>query len=68
MISFKATRIHSLKVSQEVGQSISREMAMNLFITNSIHTWLTCISVGAERNVGKALVVDAEEEKEEETE
>ena len=68
MISFKATRIHSLKVSQEVGQSTSREMAMNFFITKFINTWLTCISVGAERNVGKALVVDAEEEKEEETE
>lgn len=35
---------------------------------NFINTWLTCISVGAERNVGKALVVAAEEEKEEETE
>ena len=45
--------------------STSREMAMNF---NFINTWLTCISVGAERNVGKALVVDAEEEKEEETE
>ena len=48
-----------------MGQSTSREMAMNF---NFIKTWLTCISVGAERNVGKALVVDAEEEKEEETE
>ena len=65
MINFKATHILSLKDRQEVGQSTSREMAKNF---NFINTWLTCISVGAERNVGKALVVAAEEEKEEETE
>ena len=65
MINFKATHILSLKDRQELGQSTSLEMAKDF---NFIDTWLTCISVGAERNVGKALVVAAEEEKEEETE